>query len=153
MALDVSATREIDATPEEVAAIQFDPTNDPEWIGGVDRIELVTPPPLAVGSQVRRLGGFLGRRIEWVMLVERLEAARHVGMQAVRSPFPMQVDYRLEPLDDGRRTRATIRIRGEAAGLYRLPGPLLGPMVRSSVGGDLRRLARLVEGRRGKGRS
>lgn len=149
MALDVSASRDIDATPEAVAAVQFDPARDPEWIGGVDRVELITPPPLAVGSQVRRLGGFLGRPIEWVMLVERLEPARHVGMQAVRSPFPMQVDYRLEPLDDDRRTRATIRIRGEAAGMYRLPGPLLGPMVRNSVGGDLRRLARLVERRPG----
>ena len=146
MALDVTATQEIGAPPEDVALVQFDAMHDPEWIGGVDRVEQLTPPPLAVGSEVRRLGGFMGRPIEWVMHVDRLEPARHLGMRAVKSPFPMQVDYVLEPLDGGRRTRASIRVRGEAAGMYRLPGPLLGPMVRNSVAGDLRRLRRLVEG-------
>jgi hypothetical protein len=33
--------------------------------------------------------------------------------------------------------------------MYGLPGPLLGPMVRRSVHGDLRRLKRIVESDRG----
>jgi hypothetical protein len=66
-------------------------------------------------------------------------------MHALKSPFPMDVDYVLEPLDDGRATQASIRIRGEGKGMYGLPGPLLGPMIRRSVTGDLRRLKRLVE--------
>jgi hypothetical protein len=53
--------------------------------------------------------------------------------------------YHLEPLDDGRATRASIRIRGEARGMYGLPGALLGPMVRRSVAGDLRRLRKIFE--------
>ncbi len=145
MALDVTATQEIEAPPEAVAAVQFDAARDPEWIGGVHRVELVTPPPVGHGSQVLRIGGFLGRRVEWLMRVDGFEPARHVGMHALRSPFPMDVDYRLEPIDGGRRTRASIRVRGDASGLYGLPGPLLGPMVRRSVAGDLRRLKRIVE--------
>jgi Polyketide cyclase / dehydrase and lipid transport len=148
MSLDVTASDRIEAPPPAVAAVQFDPLRDPEWIGGVERVELLTPPPLAVQSQVRRIGGFLGRPIEWVMRVDVLEPDRHVGMHALRSPFPMDVDYRLEPLDGGKATLASIRIRGEARGMYGLPGPLLGPMVRRSVAGDLRRLKRIVEGDR-----
>jgi len=148
MPLDVIASLEIAASPEAVAAVQFDPTRDPEWIGGVDRVERITPPPLALGSQVRRLGGFLGRRIEWVMRVDELEPDRHVGMHALRSPFPMDVDYLLEPVAGGRGTKASIRIRGETKGMYGLPGPLLGPMIRRSVAGDLRRLKRIVEAAR-----
>lgn len=144
MSIDVVARLDIPAPPEAVAAVEFDPTRDPEWIGGVDRVEWITAPPFGEGSEVRRIGGFMGRPIEWIMHVEAFEPARHVGMRAVRSPFPMQVDYRLEPLVGGRRTRASIRIRGEAAGMYRLPGPLLGPMIRRSVTGDLRRLASIV---------
>jgi hypothetical protein len=147
MALDVIAQLDIDAAPDDVAAVQFDPARDPEWIGGVDRVETITAPPLAVGSEVRRLGSFLGRPLEWLMRVERYEPDRHVGMHALRSPFPMDVDYRLEPLDGGRRTRASIRIRGSAGGMYgAMPGPLLGFMVRRSVQGDLARLRRIVEG-------
>jgi hypothetical protein len=145
MALDVTASLEMDASPDSVARIEFDASHDPEWIGGVDRVEQLTPLPLTVGSEVRRVGGFMGRPIEWIMHVERLEPARHLGMRAVKSPFPMEVDYVLEPLGDGSRTRASIRVRGQAAGMYRLPGPLLGPMVRRSVADDLRRLRRLVE--------
>ena len=59
--MDITAALRIDAPPERVAAVQFDPTRDPDWIGGVDRIELVTEPPLANGSQVPRPGGFPAR--------------------------------------------------------------------------------------------
>ena len=146
MAIDVTATSEIDATPEAVAAVQFDPRHDPEWIGGVDRVELVTDLPVAQGSQVRRIGGFMGRPIEWLMQVEAFEPGRHVGMHALESPFPMDVDYHLEPVDEGRATRVSIRIRGDAKGMYgAMPGPLMGWMVRRSVQGDLERLKRIVE--------
>jgi hypothetical protein len=146
MAIDVTASVRIETPPSAVAAVEFDPARDPEWIGGVDRVEHVTPPPIALQSQVRRIGGFLGRPIEWVMRIDVLEPDRHVGMHALKSPFPMDVDYVLDPLDDGRATQASIRIRGEGKGMYGLPGPLLGPMIRRSVTGDLRRLKRIVEG-------
>lgn len=146
MAIDVTASLDIAVPPEAVAAVQFDPRRDPEWIGGVDRVELVTDLPISKGSQVRRFGGFMGRSIEWLMRVDAFESDRHVGMHALRSPFPMDVDYRLEPIDGGRATRASIRIRGEGRGMYgAMPGPLLGFMVRRSVQGDLKRLARIVE--------
>jgi Polyketide cyclase / dehydrase and lipid transport len=146
LAIDVIARQDIDAPPSAVSAVQFDPNRDPEWIGGVDRVELVTDPPTAVGSKVRRVGGFMGRPIEWLMRVEAYEPERHVGMHALQAPFPMDVDYRLEPIDDGRRTSASIRIRGDAAGVYgAMPGPVMGWMVRRSVQGDLKRLKRIVE--------
>jgi hypothetical protein len=144
MGLDVTATTVIDAGPDAVARVQFDPTRDPDWIGGVDRVELVTPPPLAVGSQVRRIGGFLGRRIVWLMRVEELEADHLVRMHALESPFPMDVDYQLAPVGPGQ-TRASIRVRGEGRAMYGMPGFLQGPMVRRSVQGDLGRLKRIVE--------
>jgi hypothetical protein len=150
MAIDVTARTDIAASPEIVAAVQFDPARDPEWIGGVDRVELATDPPIGQGSKVRRIGGFMGRPIEWLMHVETFEPGRHVGMHALEAPFPMDVDYVLEPIDGGRATRASIRIRGDAAGMYgAMPGPLMGWMVRRSVQGDLKRLKHIVEARRG----
>jgi len=148
MAFDVTASRDIAASPEAVAAIEFDAGHDREWIGGVNEVEWLTPAPLAEGSEVRRLGGFMGRPIEWIMHVDAFEPDRLVAMTARKSPFPMQVDYLLEPRDGGTSTRASIRIRGAGKGMYGLPGFLLGPMVRRSVGGDLKRLEALVLGRR-----
>jgi hypothetical protein len=55
----------------------------------------------------------------------------------------MNVTYLIEPLGDG--TRASIRIRGEARGMYGLMGLLTPWMVRRSVQSDLTRLKRAVE--------
>lgn len=127
MSLDVTASLRIDSPPSAVAAVQFDPTRDPDWIGGVDRVELLTPPPLALQSQVRRLGRFLGRRIEWVMRIDELEADRHVGMHALRSPFPMDVDYLLEPLDGGQATQGDHQDSGQRHGHVRSARPVPRP--------------------------
>jgi hypothetical protein len=145
MPLDVTASTVIDAPPDAVARVQFDPNRDPEWIGGVDRVELVTTQPFGLGSQVRRIGGFLGRKIVWLMNVEEYEPARLVRMHARESPFPMDVDYILEPAGEAQ-TRASIRIQGKGGSVYGMPGFLQGPMVRRSVQGDLARLKRIVEG-------
>src|SRR4051794_18121848 len=95
--LDVAASVEIARPPEAVAAYEFEPTNDPSWIGGVKTAERLTDGPIVVGSRVRRRGSFLGRPIEWVMDVAELVPARRLAMHAVRSPFPMDVTYELEP--------------------------------------------------------
>jgi hypothetical protein len=148
MSLDVTAVVEIRRPPNVVAAYEFDPTHDATWIGGVRRAELLTAGPVAVGSRVRRIGGFLGRPIEWVMDVVEYVPARRLAMHAVRSPFPMDVTYELEPVPSG--TRASIRIQGEARGTYGLLGPLTRPMVKRSVQSDLRRLKRALESRTGE---
>jgi hypothetical protein len=143
MSLDVTAALDIRRPPEEVAAYEFDPTHDATWIGGVTRAERLTVGPIVVGSRVRRTGGFLGRPIEWVMDVVEHVPARRLAMHAVHSPFPMDVTYELEPAPGG--TRASIRIQGEANGIYGLLGPLTPLMVRRSVQSDLRRLKRALE--------
>jgi hypothetical protein len=143
MVLDVRAATTIAAAPEAVAAYQFDPANDPAWIGGVHTAERLTGGPIDVGSRVRRVGGFLGWPIEWVMDVVEYTPGRRLAMHAVRSPFPMDVTYELQPAGPG--TRASIRIQGEARGVYGLLGPLTPIMVRRSVQGDLGRLKRALE--------
>jgi len=154
MGLDVLARIDIARPPETVAAYEFDPGNDPTWIGGVRTAELLSPGDFGVGSRVRRIGSFLGRPIEWVMDVTDLVPARRLAMHAVRSPFPMDVTYELAPADGG--THATVRIQGQAGGMYGLLGPLTPLMVRRSVQADLVRLKRALESDRpplrGRGR-
>src|SRR5688500_12543112 len=109
MRLDVTTSIDIARPPGAVAGYQFDPSHDPEWIGGVRRVQVLTPPPTTVGSRVRRTGGFLGRPIEWLMEVVEHEPDRRIAMHAIRSPFPMDVTYDLEAIAGG--TRARIRVQ------------------------------------------
>ncbi len=121
----------------------IDHRNDPIWIGGISDSELLGEPPIAVGSRVRRVASFLGKRIEYVNDVTRLEPGALLEMRSVKSPFPMTVTYAFE--DEGGGTRTSVRVQGDPSALYRIAGPLLARRVRGSVQGDLDRLRGLLE--------
>jgi uncharacterized membrane protein len=144
MPVDVTATATIDRPREEVAAYLRDPANDTAWIGGVRNARLLTPGPVAVGSRVERVAGFLGRRIHYVNEVTELTGDRLV-MRSVRSPFPMRVTYGHRQASDGA-TEVSVRVEGEAGRFYALAAPLLGLAVRRSIGRDLRNLRQVLEG-------
>ena len=145
MPVDVTAPASIDRPREEVAAYLRDPANDTTWIGGLRSARLLTPAPVAVGSQVERVAGFLGRRVHYVNEVTELTGDRLV-MRSVRSPFPMRVTYGHRQAGEGT-TEVSVRVEGDAGRFYTLAAPLLGLAVRRSITRDLRNLKRALEGR------
>jgi uncharacterized membrane protein len=145
MPVDVTATATIDRPREEVAAYLRDPANDTTWIGGLRSARLLTPGPVVVGSQVERVAGFLGRRVEYVNEITELTGERLV-MRSVRSPFPMRVTYGHRQASGGA-TEVSVRVEGNAGRFYALAAPLLGVAVRRSITRDLRNLKRVLEGR------
>ena len=145
MAVDVTATGSIDRPRDQVAAFLRDPANDTEWIGGLRSARLLTPGPVRVGSQVERVAGFLGRRVEYVNEITELTADR-LAMRSVRSPFPMRITYGHRDAGDGT-TEVSVRVEGDAGRFYALVGSLLGLAVRRSVTRDLRNLKQALEAR------
>jgi uncharacterized membrane protein len=144
MPVDVTATATIARPRDEVAAYLRDPANDTSWIGGLRSARLLTPGPVAVGSQVERVAGFLGRRVEYVNEITELNGQR-LAMRSVRSPFPMRVTYRHRLATDSG-TEVSVRVEGDAGRYYALVAPLLGLAVRRSIARDLRNLKRVLEG-------
>jgi uncharacterized membrane protein len=147
VSIDVSAEVAIRRPRAEVAAYMIDPAHDPEWIGGVRSVRMETPPPLAVGSRVARVAGFLGKRVEYVNEVTALDPERVLDMRSVAAPFPMRITYSFEDRDGGGATTVRNRVRGDPGGFFSLFGPLLGPLVKRSVQKDLERLRDLLEAR------
>ena len=141
--IDVTATTTIDAPREDVARYVIDHRNNPVWIGGITESELLGEPPIAVGSRVRRVASFMGKRVEYVNEVVRLEPGSVLEMRSVKSPFPMVVTYAFEDTDGG--TRTSVRVQGDPSALYRLAGRLMARKVRSSVQGDLETLKAILE--------
>ena len=136
--MEATATRRIKASPTAVAAVMFDPRRDPEWIGGAKSVEPPSGDPTGIGARVTRHGGFMGRKFSWQTEVEGFEPDRILRMRFVAGPMKGgDVTYRIEP--EGKGSRVSIRNTG--------PGPqLMAWLVKRSVGKDLDRLARLVEG-------
>lgn len=144
MAVDVRVEQRIARPRAAVAAFAMDPANDPRWIGALSEVATLTDGPLGPGTRVRRVAGFLGRRIEYVNEITELEPGRRLAMRSVQAPFPLRVTYEFEDAPGG--TLARIRTGGEPGRYYALAGPLLGTMVRLGVRRDLRKLKAVLEG-------
>jgi hypothetical protein len=138
--VDVTVSQKIDAAPERVAAVLFDPSCDAEWIGGAKKAEILTAElPYGPGYRVRRTGAFLGKRFSWVTEIAEYEPNRLTRMKHVAGPFEGGVDYTVAPSDRG--SLVTIRNYGAASFSF----PFMATMMRMSVASDLRRLKRIVE--------
>lgn len=142
MSIDVPVTALIERTPADVAAYAMDPANDTTWIGGIREVRWVTEPPLRPGSRVRRLAGFLGRSVDYVLEVTELVPGERVVMRSVEAPFPMVVTYTFAAEGDG--TRAGVRVQGGSGPMFGIAGPLMAWQVRRNLRGDLARLRRLM---------
>jgi uncharacterized protein YndB with AHSA1/START domain len=140
---DVQVETTVARPRAEVARYATDWRNDTEWIGALSEARLVTEPPFGVGSQVSRVGSFLGKRIEYVNEVVELDPERRLVMRSVKAPFPMAVTYEFEDADGG--TLMRIRAQGDASGFYRLAGPALSRAVKRGIKSDLARLKQRLE--------
>jgi hypothetical protein len=107
-----------------------------EWIGGLRGVELLGEPPVSIGSRVRRVAYFLGRRVEYVNEILALDGSQ-LDMRSVDGPFAMRITYRFEPAVGGG-TTVSNHVRGGGPRLF-------APLVRRNDQRDLNRLRDVLE--------
>jgi uncharacterized membrane protein len=137
--LDVRVTIQMDASPERIRSVMFDPRHDPEWMAAVKSVEPLgdyTHP----GTRVRRVGRFLGRTLHWTTEVVSMQPGK-VELHIIDGPMRGTVIYSVEPSGIG--SQVTIHNTGEASGFA--PRWLLAMAMRRSLTADLQRLRRIVE--------
>jgi uncharacterized membrane protein len=146
MPVDVVVEAIIERPCAEVAAYAADADNAPEWYENIESVEWKTPRAVAVGSKMTFVARFLGKRLEYTYEIVGLVAGERLVMRTFEGPFPMETTYTWEPVD-GRRTRMTLRNRGEPAGVFRLAAPIMASAMRRATRKDLARLKSVLEGR------
>jgi uncharacterized protein (TIGR03086 family) len=125
----------------------MDPAHEREWMTALSEVNVLSPPPLGVGSRVERVAHFLGKRMAYVNEITEFSPPSRLAMRSVDGPFPMTVVYEFEPVERG--TRVTIDTRGDAGGFYKLAAPLLSFQVRRAVTADLARVKQHLESQGG----
>lgn len=135
--LDVSVERVIPAPPEQVAAVMFDPAQDPTWMKALTTATLLDA-PLAIGSRVERTARFLGRSIGWTTVVKEYAPPGRLVLDITDGPFIGIVTYEIEPSGTGSLVR--IRNRGYPGKFGWMPSFLMRQAMRSSLGKDLTHL-------------
>ncbi len=144
MGVDVLTEITVERPCAEVAAFAADPDNAPRWYVNIESVEWKTERPAAVGSRVAFVAHFLGRRLAYTYEIVELVPDARLVMRTAEGPFPMETTYTWAP-EPGRRTRMTLRNRGEPAGFSRLFAPFMAGAMRRANRKDLARLKQLLE--------
>ena len=147
MSVDVLTETTIRAPVEEVATYASDPSNAPEWYVNIESVEWETTPPATVGSRVRFLARFLGRRLAYTYELVELVPNERLVMRTAEGPFPMETTYTWSPAGDGS-THMTLRNRGEPAGFSKVAAPAMAAAMRRANTKDLAALRRILEAKR-----
>ena len=142
--VDVSSEITIDRPVDEVAGYASDPANAPDWYVNITSVELLTPPPVAVGSRMAFVARFLGRTLSYTYEVVDLVPGARMVMRTADVPFPMETTYEWSAEGDGA-TRMTLRNRGEPSGFAAVTAPVMARAMRRANQADLRRLKSLLE--------
>jgi hypothetical protein len=144
MAVDVVSEITIARPRAEVAAYAAEPDNATAWYENIRSVEWESPPPLALGSQLRFVAQFLGRRLAYTYEVVELVPAERFVMRTAQGPFPMETTYTWQDAGDGA-TRMTLRNRGELPAFARLTAPMVAAAMRRANRKDLDRLKQILE--------
>jgi uncharacterized protein YndB with AHSA1/START domain len=135
---------EIDRPPDEVFAYATDPARFPQWQTDVVRVEVDGH---GVGSRfttVRRIGG---ADRDMVQEVTEDQPPRTWAAHGVGGPIRPNATVTVEPLDGGRRSRATFGLDFDGRGMAELLVPLVRRMAAKAAPASYQRLKDLLEKR------
>ena len=139
-----SVTESIAAPADAIWAVLADPTRAPEWMKTVGKVEQTSEGPVCAGTTFRAAANQRGRHGRTVTIAE-WEDGRRIALASKSGDVEAVYDYTCEPAEDGK-TRVTLKATCEGSGfLWAVVQPVLIFMIKSTDGGQIKRLKRLVE--------
>jgi len=137
---------DIQRSPAEVFAYLTDIDRLPEWQSGVVEARWEGQGGPATGARARQVREFRGRQTEAELQVTAYEPDRRFALDTLSGPVSLTLDCTLEPNNGG--TRLLVAGEGEAAGIAKFAGPMIGRKIEKQFKGDFETLKRNVERRR-----
>ena len=138
----IEASVDINRPIEEVWAYVTDPTKAPQWSSMTLESTAEGTGPIGLGSRIRGIGKFLGRRLETTSEVTQYDPPSKFAMRVV-SGGDLEIERQLEPILEGTRYRS--RLVGDSGGLFKLAEPIVAALMKRTVETDLQTLKALLE--------
>jgi carbon monoxide dehydrogenase subunit G len=145
-------TIEIDRTPQEVFEFISQPENFPLWQESLIEIRREASGPLRVGSEVTEVRSFMGRKMETTWTCTEHEPHERSSIEEDEGLVPFKGTFELEELDDGG-TLFTWTVETPGPRGIKVPGAIVGRMVRRQLAVDSERLKGLLEASGGDNRA
>jgi uncharacterized protein YndB with AHSA1/START domain len=133
--------------PEQVFEFVTAPENDRLWSSTAVERQLESDRPIEVGTRIRAVDKFLGRRIESTFEITEHEPYHRSAITFVSGPVRAVGSYTLEPSNGGTRFHWLLEAPAGLGGLYlgRVTDPLVTWIFRRRLRRDLRRLKAVLE--------
>jgi uncharacterized protein YndB with AHSA1/START domain len=125
----------IERPPGDVFAYLTDPARIHEWQASALEGSQESPGPMAVGTRVREVRKFLGKRMDSVVEVTEYLPPEKFSLRVVSGPIRFDVRQAFTPTDGG--TKIDVVIEGEPGGFFALAEPLVVRAVGRELGNNL----------------
>jgi carbon monoxide dehydrogenase subunit G len=141
--LRMEHTVRIDRSPADVFGYLTAVERLPEWQSSA--VEVSAEGELGVGTRIREIRNFLGRRAESTLEVTEYEPARKFSLRVLSGPLPFEVRHTLTPEGEG--TRLDWVAEADTSRFPKLAVRMMAGTAERQFKSDLERLKRVLEGR------
>jgi carbon monoxide dehydrogenase subunit G len=133
----------INRPPQEIFNIISDPAKQSLWQTMTESAEWTSNGTNGVGSTMKVVARFLGRKIETEVEVTAWESPRRIDYIFVNGPYPAQVSNLLEPQGEG--TLLSAVSQGEMGGFFKLAEGLVARQLEKQLDANFESLKLLLE--------
>lgn len=127
----------------QVFSFVSNPENTKSWQPEVIEHKMLSDGPMGLGSKMRHVSKFMGRRIEVNIDITEFVPNRKIAFQVVSGTLPYTICYVFGP--DGNGTRFTYSAVMPNNFLLKLMQPLMMPNAKRVIDKDITRLKALLE--------
>ena len=133
----------INRPPQEVWDFISNPANMTQWQGATESAEWSSEGPPGVGSTLRQVSKFLGRKIEGTSEVTAWDPPNEYGQKSVGGPITFEVTGKHEPKENG--TQINVRFQAEVGGFFKIAEGLVGKQMEKQFDTDFGALKLILE--------
>jgi len=133
----------INRSPQDVFDFVNNPANDAKWQTGVELSEWTSAGPPGVGSTLKSVINFMGRKIESTIEVTIWDPPHRSGLKVLSGPIPFEISVKYEAQGDG--TLLTQSGQAEFGGFFKLAEGLVGKQLEKQFKSDNVTLKSLLE--------
>ena len=128
---------------QEVFDFVSNPAKNTEWQSIAQSAEWTSEGPVGVGSAVRAVDRFLGRKFESTAEVTIWDPPNRMTLKSVGGPFVFELAFKLESKENG--TQLTMHVTAAFRGFFKVAEGLAARQAQKQIDTDLEALKLVLE--------
>ena len=139
----VEVSKVINGLASDIFAYLTDIEKGTEWQAELLEAGQTSTGPMGVGTTIREVRRFMGRRMETVFLITEFEQDQKMSFKSTSAPFPLRGQYTLEGAEEG--TRVTFSIEADLSGVFKMAETIVVQSAKRQMDADISKLKTLLE--------